>query len=103
MDVDSLTQAAGSALLAQPSGRPLIPRRKRQFGGTPDPAGSIALRQAVKLKREDNYIRSTGLMRRRRSRYVAEAQRTHHLSGDGYFTKRVINGIEAQTGCAKAL
>ena len=35
--------------------------------------------------------------------YVAEAQRNHHLSGDGPFTKRCHQWIEAQTGCARAL
>jgi dTDP-4-amino-4,6-dideoxygalactose transaminase len=35
--------------------------------------------------------------------YVAEAQRNHHLSGDGPFTKRCHQWIEAQTGCTKAL
>src|SRR6478672_9773209 len=35
--------------------------------------------------------------------YVAEAQRNHHLSGDGSFTKRCHEWIEQQTGCAKAL
>jgi dTDP-4-amino-4,6-dideoxygalactose transaminase len=35
--------------------------------------------------------------------YVAEAQRNHHLSGDGPFTKRCQQWIEQQTGCAKAL
>jgi dTDP-4-amino-4,6-dideoxygalactose transaminase len=35
--------------------------------------------------------------------YVAEAQRNHHLSGDGPFTKRCQQWIERQTGCAKAL
>src|SRR5258708_4332545 len=35
--------------------------------------------------------------------YVAEAQRNHHLSGDGAFTKRCQQWIEQQTGCAKAL
>jgi len=35
--------------------------------------------------------------------YAAEAQRSHHLSGDGPFTKRCHQWIEAQTGCARAL
>jgi dTDP-4-amino-4,6-dideoxygalactose transaminase len=35
--------------------------------------------------------------------YAAEAQRNHHLSGDGPFTKRCHQWIEQQTGCAKAL
>ena len=35
--------------------------------------------------------------------YVAQAQRNHHLSGDGPFTKRCHQWIEAQTGCARAL
>ena len=35
--------------------------------------------------------------------YVAEAQRNHHLSGDGLFTKRCQQWIEQHTGCAKAL
>lgn len=35
--------------------------------------------------------------------YVAEAQRNHHLSGDGPFTKRCHQWIEAQTGSARAL
>jgi dTDP-4-amino-4,6-dideoxygalactose transaminase len=35
--------------------------------------------------------------------YVAEAQRNHHLSGDGLFTKRCHEWIEQQTGCVKAL
>ena len=35
--------------------------------------------------------------------YVAEAQRNHHLSGDGPFTKRCHQWIEVQTGCARAL
>jgi dTDP-4-amino-4,6-dideoxygalactose transaminase len=34
---------------------------------------------------------------------IAEAQRNHHLSGDGAFTRRCHQWIEAQTGCAKAL
>jgi dTDP-4-amino-4,6-dideoxygalactose transaminase len=35
--------------------------------------------------------------------YVTEAQRNHHLSGDGQFTKRCHQWIEQQTGCARAL
>jgi dTDP-4-amino-4,6-dideoxygalactose transaminase len=35
--------------------------------------------------------------------YVAEAQRNHHLSGDGPFTKRCHQWIEQRTGCARAL
>jgi dTDP-4-amino-4,6-dideoxygalactose transaminase len=35
--------------------------------------------------------------------YVAEAQRNHHLSGDGPFTRRCHQWIEERTGCAKAL
>jgi dTDP-4-amino-4,6-dideoxygalactose transaminase len=35
--------------------------------------------------------------------YAAEAQRNHHLSGDGPFTKRCHQWIEQSTGCAKAL
>ncbi len=35
--------------------------------------------------------------------YAAEVQRSHHLSGDGPFTKRCHQWIERQTGCAKAL
>jgi dTDP-4-amino-4,6-dideoxygalactose transaminase len=35
--------------------------------------------------------------------YVAEAQRNHHLSGDGAFTRRCHQWIEQRTGCAKAL
>lgn len=35
--------------------------------------------------------------------YAAEAQRNHHLSGDGPFTKRCHQWIESRTGCAKAL
>jgi dTDP-4-amino-4,6-dideoxygalactose transaminase len=35
--------------------------------------------------------------------YVAGAQRNHHLSGDGWFTKRCHQWIEQQTGCARAL
>lgn len=35
--------------------------------------------------------------------YAAEAQRNHHLSGDGPFTKRCHQWIEQRTGCAKAL
>jgi dTDP-4-amino-4,6-dideoxygalactose transaminase len=35
--------------------------------------------------------------------YAAEAQRNHHLSGDGQFTKRCHRWIEQRTGCAKAL
>jgi dTDP-4-amino-4,6-dideoxygalactose transaminase len=35
--------------------------------------------------------------------YAAEAQRNHHLSGDGPFTKRCHQLIEEQTGSAKAL
>jgi dTDP-4-amino-4,6-dideoxygalactose transaminase len=35
--------------------------------------------------------------------YAAEAQRNHHLSGDGAFTKRCHQWIEERTGCAKAL
>jgi dTDP-4-amino-4,6-dideoxygalactose transaminase len=35
--------------------------------------------------------------------YLAEVQRSHHLSGDGIFTKRCHQWIEQQTGCAKAL
>ena len=35
--------------------------------------------------------------------YVAEAQRSNHLSGDGSFTKRCHQWIEQQTGCARAL
>jgi dTDP-4-amino-4,6-dideoxygalactose transaminase len=35
--------------------------------------------------------------------YAAEAQRNHHLSGDGSFTRRCHQWIEERTGCAKAL
>jgi dTDP-4-amino-4,6-dideoxygalactose transaminase len=35
--------------------------------------------------------------------YAAEAQRNHHLSGDGSFTKRCHQWIEEKTGCARAL
>jgi dTDP-4-amino-4,6-dideoxygalactose transaminase len=35
--------------------------------------------------------------------YAAEAQRSHHLSGDGSFTRRCHQWIERQTGCARAL
>src|SRR5881227_1955873 len=35
--------------------------------------------------------------------YAAEAQRNHHLSGDGSFTKRCHQWIEQRTGCARAL
>src|ERR1700752_976030 len=35
--------------------------------------------------------------------YATEAQRNHHLSGDGVFTKRCHAMLEAMTGCAKAL
>jgi dTDP-4-amino-4,6-dideoxygalactose transaminase len=35
--------------------------------------------------------------------YAAEAQRNHHLSGDGPFTKRCHQWIECETSCAKAL
>ena len=35
--------------------------------------------------------------------YIAEAQRNHHLSGDGPFTKRCHQWIEERTGCVKAL
>jgi dTDP-4-amino-4,6-dideoxygalactose transaminase len=35
--------------------------------------------------------------------YAAEAQRNHHLSGDGAFTKRCHQWIEQRTGCARAL
>jgi dTDP-4-amino-4,6-dideoxygalactose transaminase len=35
--------------------------------------------------------------------YIAEAQCSHHLSGDGPFTKRCHQWIEQRTGCAKAL
>ncbi|WKA27004.1 dTDP-4-amino-4,6-dideoxygalactose transaminase [Bradyrhizobium roseum] len=35
--------------------------------------------------------------------YAAEAQRNHHLSGDGTFTKRCHQWIEERTGCARAL
>jgi dTDP-4-amino-4,6-dideoxygalactose transaminase len=35
--------------------------------------------------------------------YQAEAQGNSHLSGDGLFTKRCHQWIEARTGCAKAL
>jgi dTDP-4-amino-4,6-dideoxygalactose transaminase len=35
--------------------------------------------------------------------YAAEAQRNHHLSGDGSFTKRCHQWIEERTGCARAL
>jgi dTDP-4-amino-4,6-dideoxygalactose transaminase len=35
--------------------------------------------------------------------YAAEAQRNRHLSGDGPFTKRCHQWIEARTGCARAL
>jgi dTDP-4-amino-4,6-dideoxygalactose transaminase len=35
--------------------------------------------------------------------YATEAQRRHHLSGDGLFTRRCHQWIEEQTGCAKAL
>jgi dTDP-4-amino-4,6-dideoxygalactose transaminase len=35
--------------------------------------------------------------------YAAQAQSSHHLSGDGQFTKRCHLWIEQQTGCAKAL
>jgi dTDP-4-amino-4,6-dideoxygalactose transaminase len=35
--------------------------------------------------------------------YLAEAQRSSHLSGDGLFTKRCHQWIEERTGCARAL
>ena len=35
--------------------------------------------------------------------YAAEAQGSHHLAGDGPFTKRCHEWIEQHTGCAKAL
>jgi dTDP-4-amino-4,6-dideoxygalactose transaminase len=35
--------------------------------------------------------------------YAAEAQRNHHLSGDGAFTRRCHQWIEQRTGCATAL
>jgi dTDP-4-amino-4,6-dideoxygalactose transaminase len=35
--------------------------------------------------------------------YAAEAQRNHHLSGDGPFTRRCHQWIEQRTGCATAL
>jgi dTDP-4-amino-4,6-dideoxygalactose transaminase len=35
--------------------------------------------------------------------YAAQAQRNHHLSGDGPFTKRCHQWIEQRTGCARAL
>ena len=35
--------------------------------------------------------------------YAAEVQRSHHLSGDGPFTKRCHQWIEQRTGCARAL
>jgi dTDP-4-amino-4,6-dideoxygalactose transaminase len=35
--------------------------------------------------------------------YAEEAQRNHHLSGDGPFTKRCHQWIEQETGCARAL
>jgi dTDP-4-amino-4,6-dideoxygalactose transaminase len=35
--------------------------------------------------------------------HAAEAQRNHHLSGDGPFTKRCHQWLEQQTGCARAL
>jgi dTDP-4-amino-4,6-dideoxygalactose transaminase len=35
--------------------------------------------------------------------YTAEAQRNHHLSGDGPFTRRCHQWIEERTGCARAL
>jgi dTDP-4-amino-4,6-dideoxygalactose transaminase len=35
--------------------------------------------------------------------HVAEAQRNHHLSGDGPFTKLCHQWIERQTGCVRAL
>ena len=35
--------------------------------------------------------------------YAAEAQRNHHLAGDGPFTKRCHQWIEQRTGCARAL
>src|SRR6202047_1079070 len=35
--------------------------------------------------------------------YAAEAQRNHHLSGDGPFTKRCHQWIEERTGCSRAL
>lgn len=35
--------------------------------------------------------------------YAAEAQRNHHLSGDGLFSKRCHQWLEQHTGCAKAL
>jgi dTDP-4-amino-4,6-dideoxygalactose transaminase len=35
--------------------------------------------------------------------YAAEAQRNHHLSGDGPFTRRCHQWIEQRTGCVRAL
>jgi len=35
--------------------------------------------------------------------YAAEAQRNHHLAGDGPFTKRCHRWLEERTGSAKAL
>lgn len=35
--------------------------------------------------------------------YIEEALRSHHLSGDGAFTRRCHQWLEQRTGCAKAL
>jgi dTDP-4-amino-4,6-dideoxygalactose transaminase len=35
--------------------------------------------------------------------YIEEALRSHHLSGDGAFTRRCHQWLEERTGCAKAL
>lgn len=34
---------------------------------------------------------------------IEQALKSHHLSGDGAFTRRCHQGLEQRTGCAKAL
>jgi len=73
----------------------------RQFGEAP----TSGWKQAGKVKTVTtdyipfNWPYATG----KELVYAAEAQRNHHLSGDGPFTKRCQQWIEQKTGCAKAL
>ena len=96
----------GSALLAQRPGSVVDSRDgNRQFGGRLDPAGSDRPLQAGEVETVTTdyipfnrpYATGNELV------YAAEAQRNHHLSGDGSFTRRCHQWIEQRTGCARAL
>jgi dTDP-4-amino-4,6-dideoxygalactose transaminase len=70
-----------------------------QADGRPAPAKTREVRKMTDESIPFNWPYASG----KELAYVAEAQRNHHLSGDGPFTKRCQQWIEQKTGCAKAL